>query len=338
MMRSLILILACALVLPAFAQSPQNSWVDMAASDVQHSQLTLPGSSPFHLKAKIVETTNPASSYHATIEEFWVSPEKWKRTIETPGFSQTLIVNGGKVSENNTGDYFPWWLNNMVTAIFTPLPGITIPSGSSPRADKDLLARVSSICTGAQATAGQWNFCFDPRRNLLTSVFNLTTGYGAEFKDFAAFGKKQVPRKITFDPESGTTIEADIAELNELRQPNEQMFAIERPTPPEERITSVRISEDALRKLEITGTVIDWPEVESGKITGGCAVYVSADRSGRMREVWPGGCDNAALEDPLRQIVAKWQLKPLTSGDVPLQVEARLTFTVATKLKPTAAH
>jgi hypothetical protein len=37
-------------------------------------------------------------NYHADIEEYWVAPDKWRRTVKTSNFSQTLIVNGEKTS------------------------------------------------------------------------------------------------------------------------------------------------------------------------------------------------------------------------------------------------
>ncbi len=49
----------------------------------------------------------PDSSYHAQVEEYWVSPTKWKRTIESPHFSQTLVVNGDAVSEQGHGRLLP---------------------------------------------------------------------------------------------------------------------------------------------------------------------------------------------------------------------------------------
>ena len=33
-----------------------------------------------------------------------------------------MIVGDDRIAEQNTGDYFPWWLNDLVTAIFDPLP------------------------------------------------------------------------------------------------------------------------------------------------------------------------------------------------------------------------
>lgn len=62
---------------------------DLAERALQQSQLTLTGSHPFHMRVTLVETTNPKSEYQAKIEEFWVSPTKWCRTIEAPGLSQT---------------------------------------------------------------------------------------------------------------------------------------------------------------------------------------------------------------------------------------------------------
>jgi hypothetical protein len=61
-------------------------------------------------------------------------------------------------------------------------------------------------------------------------------------------------------------------------------------------------------------------------------VYVSADRAGHMREVWPAGCDNAGLQDPLREVVKKWQLKPATENGIPVQIEALASFGFETKL------
>jgi hypothetical protein len=168
---------------------------------------------------------------------------------------------------------------------------------------------------------------------LFTNAFDRSGGFVGDFKNFSEFGRKQVARQSIMDPEPGTTIQATITQLTELRQPAETLFAIEKSTPPEARINSLRISEATLRSLSLTSTEIKWPAVEGGLLTGGCALYVSADRSGRMREVWPGGCDNKELVTPLREIVRKWQLNTATVNGVPVQVEARLTFPVKTTLQ-----
>jgi outer membrane biosynthesis protein TonB len=77
--------------------------------------------------------------------------------------------------------------------------------------------------------------------------------------------------------------------------------------------------------------------VGDGLTTGGCAVYVSADRAGHIREAWPEGCDSASLQDPLREAVKKWRLKPAISDGLPVQVEALLGFTFHTTMDKSRA-
>src|SRR5215831_4138510 len=78
------------------------------------SQLTLPRSKPFHLKATIAELDSPDSDYKAEVEMYWAAQDRWRRTIKSPDLSQTMVVNGDTVSEQNQGGYFPWWLNDFV--------------------------------------------------------------------------------------------------------------------------------------------------------------------------------------------------------------------------------
>ena len=66
---------------------------------LEQSALTGPNAAPFHLKVHVFESTNPPSDYRAEIEEYWVSPQQWRRTVESPGLRQTLIVNGSGTSD-----------------------------------------------------------------------------------------------------------------------------------------------------------------------------------------------------------------------------------------------
>jgi hypothetical protein len=295
---------------------------------MQQSQLTLPGSKPFHLHAVIRETTEPNSDYQTKIDEYWVSPTKWRRAIESREFSQTLVVNGDAVSEQDKGDYFPYWLKNFVTAMMDPLPMMSILKQSNVQVGKPQGSEQSTTCADLHARVDRWVICFEGSHGLLASVF--TKGYSAEFKDFKKFGDKRVARRITTDPEPGTNLEVRITELTELTQPDEQMFVVSQSTPPSERIKSIKVDEQVLRKLSLGSTEIDWPPVGDGLTTGGCAVYVSADRAGHIREAWPEGCDSASLQDPLREAVKKWRLKPAISDGAPVQVEALLGFTFHT--------
>jgi hypothetical protein len=218
------------------ADSKTISLSDAADHAVQQSQLALPGSAPFYLKATITETTNPDSSYKGTVEEYWVSPEKWRRTVTSPNFSQTLIHNGGRQFESETGDYYPLWLRNLVTAVFDPLPMLPQLKQLNSEIARPLGNASSQSCARLQSKVGiapAQNsvflvFCFAGEKGLLESV--VTPGYTVTFKEYASFESKSVARQITSDPEPGTTIAANIDKLSELADPDEKLFAIDQPT------------------------------------------------------------------------------------------------------------
>jgi TonB family protein len=323
-------ILLCVLGTTVYANDRDKVALSTIAEQaVQKSKLTLPGSRPFHLKAVIVETTNPNSEYEAKIEEYWASPTKWKRTIDSPRFSQSTVVNGEAVSEKNSGDYFPLWLNQLVNALVDPLPILNVLKQSTSSMPNPHSAPNGTTCADLHARVDRWVICFTGD-GLLQSVF--TKGYATEIRDYKSFGDKSVARHITINPEEGTTVEARITDLTRLDDTDEAMFAVADVTPPAERIRSVKIDEDTFRKLSVGSTAINWPPTGGGPATGGCAVYASADKMGNVREVWPEGCDSTGLEAPLREAVRTWHLKPAISDGVPVQVEALLGFTFNTQV------
>ncbi len=290
-MKRALLAVVCGTAILAFAGDKDKvSLADVAEHAVQQSKLTLPGSKPFHLKAEIVETTNPSSEYQAKVEEFWSSPEKWRRTIEAPDFSQTLIVNGDEVSEKDTGDYLPWWLNDLVTAMIDPVPMLDTLKQTNAEMPKPRGSDKSEACADIHTKIDRWVFCFEGSHGLLKSAF--FRGYSAEFQDFKSFADKRVARTILIDPEPGTNIQARITELAELHQTDRSLFAVSEIAPPRERIKTLKVDEATVRALATSATEIDWPAVGGGPLTGRCAVYVAADRVGHIREVWPEGCDN----------------------------------------------
>jgi hypothetical protein len=317
----LVLLLNASLLAADDAKVPVADVVEKA---LQQSQLTWPGSRPFHITATILETSDPGSAPRAKIEEDWLSPEKWRRAIESSEFSQTRIVNGDAVYEKNSGDYFPAWLDQMITAIFDPVPILSAFRQSNAQMEKLHLGASSNTCANFPMRIDRWVICFEGSHGLLTSVF--TKGYAAQFKDYEKFGDRRVARRISRDFEPGTAFEVQIDSLSFLDAPDESLFAIPQSTQPAERIRRMIVTDDAVRKLAVDSTEIAWPTVGQGILKGGCAVYISVDRARRVREVWPEGCDNPALQGPLCDAVKKWHLKPAVANDLPVQIESLMGF------------
>jgi hypothetical protein len=311
---------------------------EAAQGAVQQSRLTLAGGSAFHLKAHIAETTNPDSARNAEIEEYWVSPEKWRRTIQSSGFSQTLIVNGGQTWETNSGDYYPFWLRDLVTAIFDPLPMLdqlkryngvlNLPMDSS-QSNACLQMNVPSG-TAELKTALSYAFCFQGRTGLLQQV--VTPGFRAQFQDYKPFQGKNVARRIAFSPEPATHIEARITDLQPLAQIDEGLFAVDikGTTPAAEQFKNVQVGEPTARALQLQAPEIQWPSIREGKTQGILSLYVSVDKTGHVREVWPFHSDNPEVSAAACAQLQQWQFKPYVNG-VAMQMESVLTFAFQAK-------
>ena len=89
---------------------------------IRRSTLAEPGGTPFYLKATITDKDDAKSEFNGTLEEYWLSPTKWRRVVKLRDFSQTRILNGDQVYEENIGDYFPVHDEMLANEIVDPLP------------------------------------------------------------------------------------------------------------------------------------------------------------------------------------------------------------------------
>jgi outer membrane biosynthesis protein TonB len=335
------LVLVSLLALNAAAQEAGDKVVSIAQAAenaVQQSKLTLAGGPPFHLKAHITNAAAPNPEYAADVEEYWISPEKWRRTLQSANFVQTLIVNGDKVSEKLTGDYYPFWLHNMVTALFDPLPVADQLKAMRGQLEIPQDSAKSNSCLNMQAKVGiapaqnnlSMGFCFGGRGGLLQAA--VTPGYKAQFDNYLSFKKKMVARTIKAEFAPGLVLAAQVTELAELASPHEKLFTIDAATPATDQMKTSQVAEPSARALALNTPAIIWPPVREGKTEGVISVYVSVDRAGQVREVWPLASNNPELNEAVREQLLRWQYKPYNNGG-PSQMEAVLTFAFSTRIE-----
>jgi hypothetical protein len=138
-------------------EGKQVSMGEAVEHALQQSRLTLAGGTPFHLKAHIAATDGSRPEYSADVEEYWVSPEQWRRTVQSANFSQTLVASGAKLSEKLTGDYYPFWLHDLVTAL--GLMPLALGSGEPGR---EIEGPMATIIVGGLATSTLLNLLVLP--------------------------------------------------------------------------------------------------------------------------------------------------------------------------------
>ncbi len=333
-MRSFFIVLA--FTVAAFASElagEKTSISDLPKHAIEQSQLSAPGSQPFYINAKVVEATNRENDgYNAEIEEYWEAPDKWRRTIKSADFSQTIIVNGDKISEQSTGDYYPNWLRTLVNAIFDPgipLSGLDLSKSSdNPMIGGTKFCRRFAFRAGIPPMNNVFStICFES--GLLASVG--IPGYEAAYANYKRFGDKLVARKVREYIEPGTELEASVEELKSLPTLDETQFAVTTSSP---RLQTMVVSEGTLTKLASYAPPLQWPTIKGGKPKGVLSIYVCVDRNGKVRETYGLNSDHPEMTDAARKQVMNWKFKPAGENELPVQVEGILTFAYETKLIP----
>jgi len=294
---------------------------------------------PFHIRIAISEPENAESPYQGTVEEWWVSKDKWRREVtDKAGLHQTVVVNNGAPTEKDEGDYFPLWLRSFVFAAFDPVPDIesfrrsgqsieqiTLPNGARSAPSVRLQFKIG---TGERATDAFANISFDSEGRL---SFYLTPRYSMEFHDYRNFKGKQIPREFVDSPEPGTRLVGKVVSLEDVVT-NDVLF---QPLPTSDvRFRSIEVSSQQMESFTAAEPQIAWPPVRSGNTSGHLAMYVSIDGQGKVREAWPLNSDNAGLEDPARDQVRKWEIKaPVDNAGKPLQIDGPLAFVFHSKVE-----
>jgi hypothetical protein len=210
--------------------------------------------------------------------------------------------------------------------------GMTIDQITMPNGDKSqACARgQAKIGTGNRATDAFFNVCFDGKGRL---VFYGSPSYSMEFHDYREFGKKQVASKLISDPEPGTKLVGEVTLLEDESKVKDGDNLFTPLAMNEDRFRSIEVNPAQMEQLSTNNPAILWPPVHSGNVRGHLAMYISVDRDGHVQEAWPLNSDNAGLEDPAREQVKQWKLKPaVDSAGQKVQVDGGLGFSFETKI------
>jgi TonB family protein len=325
------------------AQTPQpvrSPIGDTLTRALATSSLTTPGSQPFHLKLLVHDAMSPSSGYHAEIEEYWVSPNLWKRIVNAPTVRQVTTVNDSGTHIESTGDYFPLWLRGFVIAISDPVPSaiwgqpnIQIKQESLPGGRKSLpCANVQVGISDKSWVPADLCFFSDGR---IADV--QTPGYEMEFNEYYGFAGKQIPRLFISSILQETLLVGKIEQL-EGSNKGPGFFDTPSQTDDSDPLSSVRVAASQIQRLAGGQIPIEWPVVRSGKTEGTVSVYVSVDTHGQVREASIIHSDNPevnrAVVDQLQHM--KW--KPAVSKGSPVQIEGPLVFPFSTKMDPSLSY
>jgi TonB family protein len=290
---------------------------------IHRSTLAEPGSKPFYMKATITDKNDPKSEFNGTVEEYWVSSTKFRRTIKLRDFSQTRIVNGEKIYEENNGDYLPVHDEMLADEIVDPLPKSAV----------DLMNQLGLM--GAEPGAGMGQcmaekyfndadgqevrvlLAYDCKTGLLIYLWSPSCCYGV-MTDYRKFHGKMVAYATKDDP-----INIKIDTLRDLDTPDESLFAVSEPTPPAKRMVTERLRESQARLLIAEKVDIQWP-AESKPKEKAMKVEILIGRDGKVKDAKTYSPVDNTTEDAVLSAISKWRFQPQSVDGVPAQIETSL--------------
>ena len=284
-------LIAGAILLSNIGMAQQMIPLEDAAKDAaSHSTLAAAGGAPFHLKATISDEKTHDPRYDAEVEEWWQSPTIWRREFHSAAFSQTLIVNGRKVQEEDSGPVFPELLRNLTVELVDTVPRF------------DQLAALHQTVMKPDGQPGQirakWTIpgtdgttTKDIQASIAISRETGLMTYGGDIDwdvslhDFADFHGKQIARRLTAQSQGGPRLTAQITLLEDLGTSDAKLFAVHKATPWKKQLRVVVVPEMTLRKLGVAMPAPHWPDIPTGARSGAMVMRVVVDREGNVRSV-----------------------------------------------------
>jgi hypothetical protein len=296
-----------------------------APPQLVQATLTRLGGTPFYLQATISELSDPNDRIE--VEMSWVAPDKWKRKIQSQEFSQTLIVDGDRMFEQDSSDYLPLAIEVLTSAMVSPQTVLDSyrPGDFARTKANGLTDESGKVCFSANS-----RMCGMSRNGL--AEFVGAAGRSLEFTDYRKFKGERVARLLIYRIDHGDSWQARINTLGELQKHDEATFQIDNPTEKPNQIRAVVVQEAELRGLAQQPLEIIWPQVlEDNNTIGQTSYYVSLDRSGQAREVLPLSVAIERADDSARRQILGWKFKPVLRNGVPVQAESILNFSFNTR-------
>lgn len=327
-----VVFVAGGMLLPVIGVAQQMVPLEDAVKDAAgHSTLAAPGGAPFHLRAKISDEKTHDPQYEAEVEQWWESPTVWRREFHSRDFSQTLVVNGSKVQEVDSGLVFPELLRNLTVELVDTVPRF------------DQLAALHQTVTKPDGAPGQvkakWTIPGTDgttTKDIAASIaISRDTGlmlYGGDIDwdvalhDFSDFHGKRIARRLTAQSEGGPRLTAKMTVLEDLNASDAKLFAVRRPTPRKKQLRVVVVPEMELRKLGREMPAPHWPSVPTGARSGAMVMRVVVDREGTVRSVDDFFSDNPGLQQAAHDQMMRWRFRPYLDHGAAVQVISTLTF------------
>jgi hypothetical protein len=301
---------------------------------LKQNTLTTHGS-PFHAVLEIGELDNSNSRYRASIEVYWQDVTHYRVATKSDAYSENRTLNKNQVEDHVSGDFYPAWLRNFVTALLNPLPR-----------SKEVLLRSSLVVVGNPT----FQSCLerDDRTNGITDqmtwakvcfngmvqiVSSEDFTYAMRFTDYQPFDKKSIARTYTTTTPEGGKLVGRLTVLEAWKPVDATLLKIQSPTPQDQQVWTSFVSMATNESLIEKTPTIEWPSIPEGRTDGHMIIRVITDRTGQVREAYKFSSDTSIVDNIGRTEALRYKFKPLIVNGVAQQMETPLVIHFTTRIE-----
>lgn len=308
------------------------------------SNLDEPGTKPFHLKLITQDVALRNPDYTASIEIWWSAPDKWRRSVKSPKFSQLAIRSGGRYFESNTPDeYVPFWVQELIDAVLAPASFESLAKVSADPGRTGCYVWEDFHGAGAERFSTHDEVCFDAD-GALTEIY--AEPLGIDFAKYRKVNSKRVPTSVTVftgDRSDATATMTDLEPLEKWRPsgddpPISQLFDVAKDTGWASRARFVLVADSELVPAETPPRPpMTWPSTYTFPVDGVIAMTVDIDRQGNIRQIPFTISKNQRLDQDAAAQVKAWKFKPYIVEGSPVEVVTTLSVPYHLKYEPLGA-
>jgi len=334
---------AC-VVTSATGQERRDSFHEAVARAAKLSTLAEPGAPPFHLKLVGHDGTLRNPEYSVEIEVWWAAPDTWRRTINSPAFTQIAIQNGARYYESNSAPFLPYWLDELIQGSVDPIPVAALANVSAGEDRPGCGNWEVAHGSGDEKFSSYASVCFNPDG---TARQIFTEPMGLQLAAYEEFGTKRIARQLTVWPGDRSEVTARVTVLEALEKarhsgsgtPISSLFDVPQDTGLGSRVRFVSVLESALAPSDLAARPpLNWPSSYTFPVSGAIALRVQIDREGNIRgNPWAISKNQAINAGAVAQI-KNWKFKPYVVDGSPVQVVTTLLVPFHLKYEPLGAN
>jgi Periplasmic protein TonB, links inner and outer membranes len=283
---------------------------------------------PWHIELTYDEFDEDGDNVHSgTIEEFYISPKKYKKVIKTDEFAQTEVANGIDLYRGRDQSWPAPSTLQAMREVLSPLYGAVVTADASPDKLDWTVGQTKMPCVVLRngtviSENGLRKFCYEPG----TAIVRYTRGRGWDetvYNDVFLFEHRHFAHDLEVTHGGKSFLKIHLAKIETVPTLDDSLFLPPAGSPgPVSGVVTVP-SGILMNEYLVHREFPHFARGTRGKVT----VKFTVNKDGRVMQAQAtDGPDE--LRKPAEENVMKMQFRPFLVLDKPVEVESATFYTV----------